>query len=109
MTELQLDEHPHTRNFFERVYATVELIPHGMVMSYGQIAALLGNPRGARSVGWAMSSCSEKLPWHRVVKSDGSITGGHWAELRRERLIDEGVEFLIDGRVNMETACWRPR
>lgn len=81
-------------------------IPYGKVVSYGQIAALLGNPSGARTVGWAMSACPEELPWHRVVKSDGSITGGSYAALRRELLVEEGVEFLVDGRVNMHTCRW---
>ena len=81
-------------------------IPHGKVVSYGQIAALLGKPGGARTVGWALSACPEELPWHRVVKSDGSITGGAHAALRRELLVEEGVEFLDDGRVNMHTCRW---
>ena len=105
---LQSGEQPCNPSFFERVYAIVAQIPYGKVISYGQIASLLGSPRGARSVGWAMSACPEGLPWHRVVKADGSITGGQWAELRRELLIEEGIELLLDGRVNMETTHWKP-
>ena len=94
-------------NFFKRVYDVVARIPPGRVISYGQIAALLGDPRAARTVGWALSACPEALPWQRVVKADGSITGGQWAELRRTLLVDEGVEFLSDGRVDMSTYGWR--
>ncbi|MDR1088477.1 MAG: MGMT family protein [Coriobacteriales bacterium] len=92
--------------FFKRVYGIVAQIPRGRVVSYGQIAARLGRPRGARSVGWALSVCPEELPWQRVVKADGSVTGGVWTELRRELLADEGVEFLLDGRVDMDACRW---
>ncbi len=96
-----------TTNFFDKVYEIVAQIPYGKVVSYGQIAALLGNPRAARSVGWALSACPEELPWQRVVKADGSVTGGVWAERRRALLQDEGVEFLPDGRVDMKACSWR--
>lgn len=94
------------KSFFDRVYAVVARIPYGRVVSYGQIAAHLGNPQGARMVGWAMRVCPEGLPWQRVVKADGSIAGGVWAELRRELLAQEGVGFLPDGRVDMKTCRW---
>jgi len=90
--------------FFRQVYAVVEQIPYGKVMSYGQIAHVLGSPRGARVVGWAMRYCPDYLPWQRVVKADGAVTGGEYAALRRQLLKDEGVEFLADGRVDMEKA-----
>ena len=96
-------------NFFERVYEIVAQIPYGKVISYGQIAAALGKPGAARSVGWALSACPEDLPWQRVVKADGSITGGAYSELRRELLTSEGVEFLLDGRVDMHEHAWSPR
>ena len=90
--------------FFERVYAVVERIPHGKVMSYGQIAMILGSPRAARQVGWAMRCCPEHLPWQRVVLADGSIAGGLYADLRKQLLEAEGVAFLPDGRVDMTSA-----
>jgi len=89
--------------FFQQVYTIVEQIPHGKVMSYGQIAHVLGQPRGARVVGWAMRYCPDHLPWQRVVMADGSVTGGEYAELRRQLLESEGVAFLIDGRVDMKS------
>jgi len=92
--------------FFEQVYAIVERIPYGRVVSYGQIARMLGRPRAAREVGWAMRHCPEHLPWQRVVMADGSITGGSYAYLRRKLLEDEGVLFLTDGRINMESSRW---
>ena len=94
--------------FFQAVYEIVAQIPRGYVVSYGQIARLLGSPRAARQVGWAMRQCPEELPWQRVLMSDGSIAGGGWAELRRARLEEEGVPFLPDGRVDMARCRWLP-
>ena len=70
-------------SFFASVYALVAQIPPGFVASYGQLARMLGAPLAARQVGWAMRRCPEELPWHRVVKADGSIAGGGQSELRR--------------------------
>jgi O-6-methylguanine DNA methyltransferase len=92
--------------FFEQVYSIVGQIPYGKVVSYGQIAGMLGRPRAAREVGWAMHCCPENLPWQRVVMKDGSITGGLYAEMRRARLDSEGVLFLPDGRVDMASCRW---
>ena len=87
--------------FFKQVYAVVERIPYGRVVSYGQIARMLGRPRAAREVGWAMRCCPEHLPWQRVVMANGSIAKGVYADMRKELLRNEGVEFLPDGRVDM--------
>ena len=92
--------------FFEQVYAIVAQIPEGQVISYGKIARLLGSPRAARQVGWAMRRCPDSLPWQRVVMADGSITGGGFADLRRSILESEGITFLPDGRVDMEEHEW---
>jgi len=92
--------------FFTQVYTIVEQIPHGKVISYGQIARMLGRPRAAREVGRAMRCCPEPLPWQRVVMADGSIAGGLYADIRRALLEQEGVPFLPDGRVDMEACGW---
>ena len=94
------------KGFNERVYGVVADIPFGKVISYGEIARLLGQPRAARVVGWSMRHCPEGLPWQRVVMADGSVTGGDFAEIRRARLEAEGVAFLPDGRVDMNTCRW---
>ena len=94
--------------FFQAVYEIVAQIPRGRVVSYGQIARLLGSPRAARQVGWAMRQCPEELPWQRVIMSDGSIAGGGWSELRRALLEEEGIPFLPDGRVDMARCRWLP-
>jgi methylated-DNA-protein-cysteine methyltransferase-like protein len=93
--------------FFERVYTLVEQIPHGRVATYGQVAALLGVPRGARAVGWALRalprSRSGKVPWHRVLGAGGRVSprAGNGAAVQRRRLRAEGVRFR-GGRVDLE-------
>lgn len=91
---------------FSRVYEIVARIPEGRVASYGQIALMLGQPQGARQVGWAMRRCPDGLPWQRVVRSDGAIAGGGYSEMRRALLEREGVPFLPDGRVDMNACRW---
>ena len=91
------------KTFNEKVYDLVAGIPCGKVVSYGAIARALGNPRAARQVGWAMARCPEDLPWQRVVKADGAITGYDiYANLRRQRLAEEGIAFLPNGNVDMK-------
>src|SRR5512137_1273800 len=95
-------------NFFERVYAVVKQIPRGKVASYGQIAALLGHPRAARTVGWALNALVDtpdrEVPWHRVINHAGRITiarAGLDPEVQRRLLEDECVEFDAAGYVDM--------
>ena len=95
-------------NFFETAYAVTRTIPPGRVMSYGQIAALAGNPRMARQVGWAMHDCPPDVPWHRVVRRDGSIATGD-GDVQRALLEAEGVEFDGNGRVLREYFAIQPR
>ena len=97
--------------FTKRIYAVVRQIPPGSVASYGQVAFLAGNPRGARGVGFALHRNPEPgvIPCHRVVFKDGGLCsgfafGGEGAQ--RALLEAEGVEFLPDGRVNMARYGW---
>jgi methylated-DNA-protein-cysteine methyltransferase-like protein len=92
--------------FFESVYDLVSEIPRGRVATYGQLAALLGRPRGARAVGWALRALGERskarVPWHRVVGHGGRVSlGDRPAGLeQRRRLREEGVRFT-QGRVDL--------
>ena len=92
--------------FFKQVYEIVEQIPYGKVISYGEIAKILGRPRNAREVGRAMRLCPDGLPWQRVAMADGSITGGSFADIRRAILEAEGVTFKPDGCVDMNICRW---
>lgn len=98
---------------FEKIYAVVRKIPRGRVATYGQIAALAGNPRLARVVGYALHVNPEpgKIPCHRVVNRMGKTSasfafGGEGVQ--RELLKSEGVEFSPDGTIDLDKYIWRP-
>ena len=97
------------KKFSQRVYEIVERIPYGKVVSYGQIAQMIGAPGSARQVGWALRHCPDELPWQRVIRNDGTVAGGACAEDRREMLLDEGVPVLPDGRIDIEACRWDGR
>lgn len=101
-----------TKPFFQRVYALVAMIPPGKVITYGAIAAALGSPKSARTVGWAMRAAPKELglPCHRVVNRSGILApepvfSGKY--LQRMMLEAEGVVFLADGRIDMRKCLWR--
>ena len=100
-----------SEGFFARVYDVVEQIPCGMVATYGQIARLVGEPRKARFVGFALHSNPRpgEIPCHRVVFADGRLSeafafGGE--NVQRRLLEEEGVAFLPDGRVDLAASRW---
>lgn len=96
-------------NFHERVYSLVRRIPAGRVATYGQIAAMLGNPRAARAVGWAMRAAPGHmdLPCHRVIRSDGTLAPNHvFGGRQRDMLAREGITFDEHGRVRLAWHLW---
>ncbi|QGK68914.1 DNA methyltransferase [Allosaccharopolyspora coralli] len=90
---------------FERVRAVVESIPNGRVLSYGDVAALAGL-RSARLVGRILSEDGADVPWHRVLRSDGTVAT-HLREQQLTRLRAEGVLADRD-RVPMRRYRWSP-
>ena len=94
------------------VYALVRRIPRGRVATYGQIAEMLGRPRGGREVGWAMSACSDpRVPCHRVVDRNGRLAprfAGVGPIAQRDRLEREGIRFRGDN-VDLTRWLWSPR
>jgi methylated-DNA-protein-cysteine methyltransferase-like protein len=106
-----------TPNFYEQVYAVVRRIPRGKVSSYGRVAQLLGRPRAARAVGYALNALKdkggqpafEKVPWQRVVNSQGRISivnREHGAQYQAELLREEGVVVSQDLRINLDIYLW---
>lgn len=99
-------------DFTTRVYDMVRAIPQGRVASYGGVAALIGRPRAARGVGWALAAlpANTDVPWWRVVNRNGEITIGtpHGRALQRALLRDEGVRFDAGGRIDLRRFGWIP-
>ena len=95
----------------ERIYSLIEQIPAGQVASYGQIA-FLAEAGSARIVGRALARLPEsrRLPWHRVINSQGRIADrkdGGEGDLRQKRLLEaEGVIFDVKGRVDFAVVAW---
>lgn len=100
-------------SFPGRVYRIVRQIPAGQVTTYGTIAAVLGDRRAGRMVGWAMSNCPEDVSEiaHRVVNRYGELTGG-WAwghpDVMRQLLEEEGVTFVGPYQVDLNKHLWTP-
>ena len=94
-------------NTFEKIYEIVKNIPKGKVATYGQVAALAGNPRWARVVGYALhiNPDSSTIPCHRVVNRNGEVAPGFafgGSGVQRQLLEAEGVIFGSDGRIDLE-------
>ena len=101
-------------DFYQKVYDVVADIPSGRVTTYGAIAEHLGVRSSARMVGYALNNLitheGENYPAHRVVNRLGQLTGrGYFpGDSMRERLEQEGVEFIEEYTVNMERHFWDP-
>ena len=102
-------------DFSDRVFEVVRRIPRGKVATYGQVGRLIGAPRSARYVGYALRANPEpgaevnSIPCHRVVFKDGSLASGFafgGPDVQRHLLEDEGVIFLPDGRADMRECQW---
>ncbi|HWP49527.1 MAG TPA: MGMT family protein [Candidatus Limnocylindrales bacterium] len=101
-------------NFYQQVYELVLQIPPGKVATYGQIATLLGRPHAARAVGYALHLAPDhlKVPWQRVINSQGKISPRSSLDMPHEPLIQrmlleaEGVVFDKTGRVDLEKYLW---
>ena len=98
-------------SFKERVYKVLRQVPKGKVVTYGQLARLAGNRKAARAVGVLMRINDDvpHTPCHRVVASDGSLTGYSGKggiNSKRKMLIIEGVSFKKD-RVDLSASIWK--
>jgi methylated-DNA-protein-cysteine methyltransferase-like protein len=100
------------RQYRERVYRIVRRIPPGRVMTYGQIAYLLGEGYTPRTVGFVMHGSDDRTPWHRVINSQGRCSTMRVAlpHDKQQRMLEaEGVKFDKSGRCNLEELIWKPR
>ncbi|MFJ7668949.1 MGMT family protein [Lysinibacillus sp. NPDC097195] len=89
--------------FTKNVITVIQNIPRGKVMTYGQVAACAGSPRGARQVVRILHTTSDKyqLPWHRVVNIKGEITIQDAAR-QKALLEEEGVMVTHTFTLNLE-------
>ncbi len=96
--------------FKQRVEALVAQIPEGRVMTYGQLAALAGNPTAARIVGGIAHFGDPNLPWQRVVNKKGGLASGYPAgrAAHKKHLESEGVSVSHDYYINVEELLWWP-
>ena len=99
-------------DYRERVYTLVRRIPRGRVMTYGQVAYILGEGYTPRTVGFVMHGAEErKTPWQRVINSQGCCSTGRIvlpADKQQRMLEREGVKFDVSGRCDLETYLWHP-
>ena len=99
-------------NFYDAVYRVVRKIPRGRVMTYGQIATILGAPRAARAVGYAMRAAPKKVPWQRVINRMGQISARGDVErpiIQQQMLEAEGVVFDETESCDLARYRWEPR
>jgi len=95
---------------FEHIYEVVKRIPYGRVATYGQIAAIAGNPRWARVVGYALHANPDPahIPCFRVVNRNGEVSkafafGGE--NMQIQLLQADGID-VKDGKVDLSKYQW---
>jgi methylated-DNA-protein-cysteine methyltransferase related protein len=101
----------NSRGYRERVFEIVRRIPSGRVMTYGQLAEILGEGYTARTVGFVMHSADESVPWQRVINAQGACSTGRVIvppDLQQRMLVSEGVVFDAKGRCDLSRYRWTP-
>ena len=97
------------KNFNERCYQKLVLIPKGMISTYGEIAKSL-NSKGYRAVGNAMANNSQPIsvPCHRIIRSDGSL-GGYALGINKkiQLLKKEGIKIENNKVIDFENKLYR--
>jgi methylated-DNA-protein-cysteine methyltransferase-like protein len=96
--------------FSDKAIQLILSIPEGKVATYGQIARLAGRPRAARRVAYLLNSSSDKykLPWHRVINSQGKVSerpgGGQKRQIKALR--KEGIKVDAKGGIDLNRYGW---
>lgn len=106
------NEAVNDKKYRQRVYEIVGEIPVGRVMTYGQIAEILGAGYTPRTVGFVMHAAeTENVPWQRVINSQGACSTGKMTvpiNLQQSILESEGVKFNDKGRCDLNVYRWSP-
>ncbi|MGE3973563.1 MAG: MGMT family protein [Bdellovibrionales bacterium] len=100
--------------FTRKVMDQIRKIPKGKVATYKQIAELAKKPYASRGVSWILHSCSTtyKLPWHRVINSQGKISfekGTYNFRQQKKKLEQEGVLLSTEGQLILKKFQWKKR
>lgn len=99
------------KDYRERVYRVVRRIPRGRVMTYGQLAEILGEGYTPRTIGFVMHGSNNKTPWHRVINAQGACSTGRVVlpHDKQQRMLEaEGVKFNERGRCDLQSFLWIP-
>jgi methylated-DNA-protein-cysteine methyltransferase-like protein len=103
---MHVNAEPSPDSFTFRAAELIRSIPKRKVATYGQIAGMAGDPRGAREVVRVLHT-QKNLPWHRVLAAGGRITlPGSGGALQRKLLEAEGVRFDADGTTPLALYGW---
>lgn len=89
---------PRGQNLYFKIYGMVRRVPRGHVATYGQIARLIGAPRSARVVGWALRTLKPgtNVPWQRIINQAGMISIENMSTPKEHQvalLKQEGIEI----------------
>ncbi len=98
-------------DYRERVYRIVRSIPAGRVMTYGQLAEILGEGYTPRTIGFVMHASDDKTPWHRVINAQGGCSTRRIAvpHDKQQRMLEaEGISFNERGRCDLQNHLWIP-
>ena len=100
-----------SKNSYEKIYEVVKQIPKGSVATYGQVAALAGNKRWARVVGYALhvNPDPERIPCYRVVNREGRLSEAFaFGGVNQQKILLEadGIE-VVDNQVNLNIYQWK--
>lgn len=88
------------KSFPQQVIALVRKVPRGRLVSYGQVARVLGRPKASRIVGGVMSSLGPEhrdVPWHRVLNRMGGISSRSDIFSDRDPMIEQAERLLQEG------------
>ena len=99
------------KNTYEKIYDVVRQIPKGCVATYGQVAALAGNKRWARVVGYALhvNPDPEGIPCYRVVNREGRLSDAFaFGGVNEQKLLLEADGIEVNGsHVNLNKYQWK--
>jgi methylated-DNA-protein-cysteine methyltransferase related protein len=107
------DTRPVLPPLYQRIYALIRQVPSGKVVTYGQVAKIVGGCT-PRMVGYALAALRAsknipEVPWQRVINSQGKISShgdGFGSAIQRQMLEEEGIVFSTNEIIDLEEFGW---